>query len=181
VTASLVIPLLFAFPLGSPAQANSPGAPGCGPADVKLDVKSDHDRHAAPSIEPGKSLIVFLQDDAEFESRPRPTTRFGIDGTWVGATQANSYFYFSVDAGEHHVCANWQSWVVPGPKRSTGAMHFTAEAGKTYYVRGRDIALYDHPGGSLIGTPEIKLNLVDSDEGLVLISSFAFSSSHAKK
>jgi hypothetical protein len=179
MAASLVI-LLFASAFALPAQSNSLGAPGCGPANVKLEVKSDHDRHAAPDVDPGKALIVFLQDDARSESRPGPTTRFGMDGRWVGATQSHSYFYVLVEAGERRVCANWQSRVGPGPKRSTEAMHLSAEAGKTYYVRAQDIALFDGSGRS-IGTPEVKLDLVDSDEALLLVNSFALSSSHFKK
>lgn len=180
MTASVVV-LLFASAFGSSTQANSLGAPGCGPADVQFDVKTDGANHAAPAPEPGKALIVFLQDDGKFGSRPRPTTRFGIDGNWVGATHANSFLYVSIDPGEHHLCANWQNRVVLiGPTRSTAAAHFTAEAGQTYYFRARDVAITDH-GGAVVSEPEVKLEPVDSDEALVLMNSFASSASHAKK
>lgn len=98
MTPSLVI-LLFASVVASPKQANSLGAPGCGPYDVQFDVKTAENKNALPAPESGKALVVFLQDDARFGSRPRPTTRFGIDGAWVGATHSNSYFYVSVDPG----------------------------------------------------------------------------------
>lgn len=180
MTASLVV-LLFASAFGSPTQTNSLGAPGCGPADVQFDVKTDGGNHAVPAPEPGKALIVFLQDDAKFASRPRPTTRFGIDGNWVGATHANSFLYASIEPGEHHLCANWQNRVILiGPKRSTAAAHFTFEAGETYYFRARDVAVTDH-NGAVVTEPEVKLEPVDSDEAQVLMNSFAYSSSHAKK
>lgn len=178
-TSSLVRP--STAPLVPATPANSLGAPGCGPADVQFDVKTGGTQHATPVPEAGKALLVFLQDDAKFGSRPRPTTRFGMDGTWVGATHSNSYFYVSIDPGEHHLCANWQSRVVLlGATRSTAAAHFTAEAGKAYYFRARDIAITDH-SGAVVSEPEVKLEPVDSDEALVLINSFALSESRAKK
>lgn len=125
--ASLAIFLLASSAIPS-TQSNSLGAPGCGPENVKFDVKTESKQHPMPAPEAGKALIFFLQDDAKFESRPRPTTQFGIDGAWVGATQANSYFYVSVDPGEHHLCANWQSFV--------GACH-TSHRSASFHRRGR--------------------------------------------
>jgi len=147
-------------------------------------VKTDNGTHAAPPPEPEKALIIFMQDDTEFDSIPRPTTRFGSDGTWVGATHANSYFYVSVAPGEHHLCASWQSDVGSDTSAlSTAASHFTAEGGKTYYFQARDYARRDH--GAFFGSAgffaEVTLEPVDTDEGEVLMNSFAFSSSHAKK
>ena len=108
MSASLII-LLFASWLVPPAaalagpetQSNSLGAPGCGPASIKFDVETDRNQHAAPNPEPGKALLVLLQDDSRFGAKPRPTTRFGLDGAWVGATHANSYFYVPIDPGAH--------------------------------------------------------------------------------
>jgi hypothetical protein len=172
--ASLAILLLVSSATPA-AQSNSLGAPGCGSEDVKFAVKTESKQHPMPSPEPGKALFFFLQDDAKFDSRPRPTTQFGIDGTWVGATQANSYFYVSVDPGEHHLCANWQSFVGAGPIRSTAALHFTAEAGKIYCFAAQDIFRTDHPPA------EVVLEALDSDEAQLLMSSFAFSTSQPKK
>lgn len=172
--------LLLAVSFPAFAQDNSLGAPGCGPADAKLDVKTEGKGHANPNPDAGKALIFFLQDDAKFGSRPRPTTRFGIDGAWVGATQANSYFFVTIDPGEHHLCASWQNRVsLVLPTRPTAAAHFTAEAGKAYYFRARDIAITD-ANGTVTTNPEVKLEPVDSDEALVLLNSFVLSSSKAK-
>ena len=172
--ASLAIFLLASSAIPS-TQSNSLGAPGCGPENVKFDVKTESKQHPMPAPEAGKALIFFLQDDAKFESRPRPTTQFGIDGAWVGATQANSYFYVSVDPGEHHLCANWQSFVGAGPIRPTAALHFTAEAGKAYCFSAQDIFRTDHPPA------EVVLEALDTDEAQLLMSSFAFSTSQPKK
>jgi len=175
MSAGLVI-LLLASPLAASAQANSLGAPGCGPANVQFDVKTDSAQHPFPAPQSGKALVLFLQDDARFQSVPRPTTRFGIDGAWAGATHTNSYFYVSIDPGEHHLCASWQSRVlVVGPSRPTAAVHFTAEAGNTYCFVARDHLKSEHPPA------EVVLEPLDTDEAQLLVRSFAFSSSHPKK
>ncbi|HXZ39628.1 MAG TPA: DUF2846 domain-containing protein [Terriglobales bacterium] len=185
MSASLII-LLFASWLVPPAaalagpetQSNSLGAPGCGPASIKFDVETDRNQHAAPNPEPGKALLVLLQDDSRFGAKPRPTTRFGLDGAWVGATHANSYFYVPIDPGEHHLCASWQLREIVNPHaRPTAAAHFTAEAGKIYYFRARDVFIFGSTGAT---GPDVELEPLDSDEAPILLRSFAFSSSHAK-
>jgi hypothetical protein len=167
--------ILLALTVLSAMEAHAQTAPGCGQTDVKFDVQNEGRQHAMPSPEPGKPLIFFLQDDARFNSIPRPTTRFGIDGLWVGATHANSYFYVSVDPDEHQLCANWQSRVVLRRSRPIAATHFTAEAGKVYYFRAKDLENTERPPAVVVFEP------VDSDEALVLMSSFDFNSSHPKK
>lgn len=180
--ASLIIPFFASWlvPIG-PTQSGSLGAPGCGPASVKFEVNTDREQPAVPHPDPGKALVVFLQDDAQFNSTPKPTARFGVDGTWVGATHANSYFYVSVDPGEHHLCTSWQSRVVlTRDSRSTAAAHFTAQAGKPSYFRARDRVMTDFRGVA-VSNPEVQLDPLDSDEAIVLLSSFALGRSHANK
>jgi hypothetical protein len=167
---------VFAWPAFAQKQpTGTAAAPGCGPAKVEFDVKTDNKQHPVTQPGPGKALVYFLQDDARFESKPRPTTRFGLDGAWVGATHSNSYFYVSVDPGEHHVCANWQNFVGFGPVRSTAAMHFTTRAGGVYYLRARDVFRSDHPPAV------VELESLDSDEAQLLMSIFSFSTSHPKR
>jgi hypothetical protein len=166
--------LLFASPAfaqGMPAV----GAPSCGPTGVSFDVTGDNKVHAVPAPAPDKALVVFLQDDARFASIPRPTTRFGIDGNWVGATHKDSYFYVFVDPGEHHLCASWQDRVSLTSVRSIAALHFTAEAGKAYFFRAEDVVYPSRPPAQL------QFAGLDSDEGEILVSSFSLSSSHPKK
>jgi hypothetical protein len=183
MAAALVI-LLLAVSVVFPVTAHAQEGPGCGPTNVTFDVSTKKVQPPAPVPALGKAIVYFLQDDLKYNARPRPTTRFGIDGTWVGATHANSYFYVSVDPGDHHVCANWQSDVTGlsyiGPKRSTAAVHFTAEAGKSYYFRARDV-VYSAPGGPIVSEPAVELSRLDSDEAQVIINSFSLNSSHPKK
>jgi hypothetical protein len=162
--------LLAGVPLALPAlaqnkPADSLGAPGCGEPNATFKVKTDHGNHPAHQ-EAGKALVFFIQDDSEFAVLGKPSTRFGIDGTWAGATHANSYFYSSVDSGVHHLCASWQS----GEK--TAAAHFTAKAGGVYYFEAKDILA--RTGNDLIFTR------IDSDQGQLLVGQYEFSTSQKK-
>lgn len=183
--AAALVTLVLALAIVFPLQARAQLGPGCGPAGIKFDVTTAKHGPAAPSLDATKSRIYFLQDDLEFNSRPRPTVRFGVDGKWVGATHSNSYFYISVDPGEHDICANWQSFVGLGTQRSTAAAHFTAEAGKTYYFRAQNVTKMDHSGGEhdteYVRLAEIVLQPLDPDEAQVIMHSFSLSSSHPKK
>ncbi|HKW90190.1 MAG TPA: DUF2846 domain-containing protein [Candidatus Acidoferrales bacterium] len=183
----LVSILVLAAPLVFAPNSMAQSGPGCGQTDTKFDVSTTKQRPAAPDIQSGKALVYILQDDLKYNWAPRPTTRFAIDGAWIGATHGSSYFYIFVDPGEHHICANWQSattglaWL--GPKRSTAATGFTAEAGKTYYFRAQDILHTEQNDNvnTIKPEPEVLLSSLDPDEAQVLMNTFSFSSSHPKK
>jgi hypothetical protein len=64
-----------------------------------------------------------------------PPTRFGIDGTWIGANGYRSYFFFPGEPGDHRLCTTVQSRFERVVKGSAAATSFSAEAGKTYYFR----------------------------------------------
>jgi hypothetical protein len=160
-----------------PTTLSAQGAPGCGADDAKFDVSTKKPRQPIGKPDTGMALIVFLQDDVQFDSRPRPTTRFGIDGTWIGATTANSYFSVAVEPGEHHLCAKWQNFVgfTFGAGMNTAAAHFTAEPGGVYFFVARDRFIENEI------PPEVKLSPLDSDEGQLLAGKFSLVASRPKK
>jgi hypothetical protein len=162
-----------AFAQNVPASSEVP--PGCGAKQAKFDVKTDKGQHPAVHPSEGKALVYFVEDDTEFESFPKPTTRAGLDGKWVGATHGNSYIYFSVDPGERHLCASWQAAVVVRQGLKTAAPHFTANAGRVYYFRVKNTWTRD------LGMAGISLEPLDSDEGLLLVNRFSFGIFHPKK
>jgi hypothetical protein len=169
--------LLFAssaFAQNAPPATGTAAAPGCGPADFSFAVKSDGSSHPVTQPESAKALVYFLQDDKVFDSRPRPTVKWGMDGNWVGATQADNYFYLSVEPGEHQLCTEWQSAVLVNASRQSAAAHFTAEAGQIYYFRAQDFYWRES------GAANMKLGPVDSDEAQLLMTQFGFSTSHPK-
>lgn len=174
-----VVISLALLPLPILAQDNnvaSAGSPGCGDVAVKFDVKTAKGQHPATS-EAGKALVYFIEDDLNYQSIPKPTTRAGLDGKWVGATHGNSYLYFSVNPGVHHLCASWQFGPLTGLANHMAAAHFKAEAGGVYYFEVKDIFLQTE------GLPikEIKLILLDSDEGQLLANKSAHCTSEQKK
>ena len=148
-------------------------APACGADDVRFDVKTERFEHPLATPAPGKALVYFLQDQTYFLPRPRPSARFAVDGSWVGATQSHAYFYVSVDPGEHHLCASWQpSQNFPVVERS--AARFTAEPGGSYFFVIHDRTADYGPTG-------VALAMLDSDEARLLMSKFGFSTSHPKR
>jgi len=124
----------------------------CGKDEIRFDVKvkMPPEGQASPDIAPpapGKAQIVFIEDlnSATF-SLTTPTTRFGVDGDWVGANKGDSHFAIDVAPGEHNLCVNWQS-DSPYESNKVGMDTFTAEAGKIYYYEVKVIRL---PGGSAL-------------------------------
>ena len=166
--------LLFLILAGRALAQSDPGiaiAPGgCGDSKEKLAVKLDKKQHPLAKPDDGKALVYFVQDDTQFNAIDKPTVRAGIDGAWVGATHGNSYFYFSVDPGEHHLCSSWQGI---GQERYVAATHFNAMVGEVYFFRVQDT------WSSLMMTTDLKR--VNRDEGQLLASRFPFSTSRAKK
>jgi hypothetical protein len=147
-------------------------AAACGPKGVTFDVKRDEFQHTFAQPEPGKARVYFVQDIGEVNCLGGcVTTKIGLDGAWVGANQHNSYFFMSVDPGEHHVCANQQSHISRLSQLMAFA-HFTAEEGKVYYFRTRAF------GG--INQVLFEIDPVDSDQAKYLIGSYPLSVSHSK-
>ena len=97
--AVFAVPVLAQDP---PPTASTRG--GCGPSEAYFDVKTNKKRHPVAPTDSGKALVYVFEDIER-----GPTMRVGLDGAWVGANKGKSYFFFSVDPGDHQVCTNWQS------------------------------------------------------------------------
>ena len=138
-------------------------------------MKTDKGQHPVQP-DSGKALVYFIEDDSNFSSFPKPTTRAGLDGKWVGATHGNSYFYFFVDPGVHHLCASWQTGVILGKGRMTSAAHFTADAGGVYYFEVKNKFFRSETSAMT----DVTLSPLDSDEGQVLANKYALSTSRQK-
>src|SRR5882762_2864350 len=81
----------------------------CGPDNLKFDVNLDVSQPPVVSKETGKALVYVIEDVPK-GGLLGTTTRFGVDGAWVGAIQGASHFSFLIDAGDHHLCVNGQ-WI----------------------------------------------------------------------
>lgn len=164
--------LLFAS--SSRAQTNIPLSEpesACGPANVNFNVKFDYQGQHLAGYDPSKALVYFVQTQNvgvinEF------TIRVAVDGAWVGANQGNSYFFTTVEPGEHHLCARWQSRFARAQIITLNDLD--AEAGKTYYFRVR-ITGGDREAFSL------DLVKTNADEARLLIERSPYSISQSKK
>lgn len=182
----LALALLPLSALAQDKQAPDSGAPGCGDNNVKFQVKTTAEPNYTPAG-PGQALVYLVEEDSNFDSIPKPTTRVGVDGVWIGATHGNSFLVFSVDPGVHHLCASWQSGkshpsvglligASTGFPDKSSAIRFTAEAGGTYYFQVRDIFFHTESSTKT----DMGLAPLDSDQGQLLVSKYARSESHPK-
>jgi hypothetical protein len=140
-------------------------AAGCGASGEMFNVQTTDLKHPVGQAEQGKALVYFFVDFVT-----APTMRIGVDGNWVGANDGKSYFFFQVDPGEHNVCAEWQSGTFKKSSERIGeAIHLTAEAGDTYYLRLN------------FSYQRMNLEFSDEAEGHFLIGSSLFATSQPKK
>jgi hypothetical protein len=150
-------------------------AAGCGPAKVEFDVKTDKSQHSEATPEAGKALVYVFEEERQDPGLVigAVTTRIGLDGQWVGANHGKSHFYFSVNPGEHNLCASWQSSLGIRSKLASAAS-LTAEAGKVYYFRAKVEERKEERSA-------LKMELIDPAEGKLLLADSSLSDSHPKK
>jgi Protein of unknown function (DUF2846) len=97
----------------------------CGPKgkEVNYVESTDKHQHSTAELPAAKALVYVL----------RPTmigmaiqTKLAVDGDWKGVNKGKSYFYFTLDPGEHAFCSAAENHAV---------LVATVEAGKTYYIQ----------------------------------------------
>jgi hypothetical protein len=164
----------FAQQTKQPSQepAQNRVAASCGPAYLDYKVNLDRSQHGPMPTQSGKALVYFIhQAGLPNESRiAYPTTKYGLDGKWVGANHGDSWFAVAVDPGEHHICTVLQSSIFR-PRVELG--QFTAEAGKSYYFRTQLVT-----SGSV---DLLELEPIGSDEAGYLYSEYPLATATAKK
>lgn len=157
VAAILLLPCCA---LGQDKAAIFAAEGACGPRTVQFKITADKSGHPAPIPGNGKALIYVVQKDSA-------TTRVGADGKWIGAARRGTYFFASIDPGEHHLCAIGRI----GLWTYVSLRELEAKPGETYYfVAG---------GGELLAD-EFTLNQVDADEGRHLVAFAHLSAFHPK-
>ena len=153
-------------------------ASACGPANANYKVSLDRSQHGPTTPEAGKALVYFIHDagipDQVFWSGKvtlgYPTTKYGVDGSWVGADHGDSWFAITITPGEHHFCTVLQSSFAG---QRVELAHFTAEAGESYYFRTQLVT-----SGSV---ELLELERIDSDEAGYVISEYPMATATAKK
>jgi len=168
--ALLAVVLFSCTALAQDEAAIAKAKAACGPDDVSFCVKTREGNHPSATVEPGKALVYVVGQDLGCLNCGK-VARIGLDGAWAGAIDFGSYTSFTVEPGEHHLCANWQSFFA-GSKKPVGLANFAAEAGKVYYFRIRVLA---------ITQVLIDFDLIDPDQGQYLVAASKMSESHPKK
>ncbi len=175
------VAVLFLFSISALAQDLSVVAAesACDPTNTRFSLTTKANKGQQPILrpDPGKAL-VYVVEDQKFKVVNDVTTRVGVDGAWVGANRGNSYFSFSLEPGKHHLCADWISDFVPSG-RLVSLTSLNAESGEVYYLRARISA--SPTSGEAGAGASIDLDLVDEDEGRLLVASSALSISQQKK
>jgi hypothetical protein len=130
-------------------------------------VKVDAKNHPWPAVQPGKAL-VYVVEDQKTKNVFDVTIRVGLDGAWVGADRGNSYLFFNVEPGVHHLCAGWTT----GSSENLFTLaNLTAEAGKTYYFRARTLGSVASASGNPEGEVFVfDLDLLNEDQGQYLVA-----------
>lgn len=171
---TLLVVILSSLPAlaGDQAPAVAAVKSACGPDAVRFIVKPGG-HPAAPQPPPGKALVyVVEQYDRPRNEIGKPTIRVGLDGSWVGANRSTSYLFFSVEPGEHHLCADWQS-LPPWLRVQASLANFTAEPAQIYYFRSRVM--------ENAGYFTLDLEPVNNDQGRLLAASAPLSEYRQKK
>jgi len=179
---ALVVILFAVSTFAQDQSAIAAAESACGPKEVEFHIKTDTSHPPTFQPDAGKAL-VFVVEDQKFKAIRDVTTRVGLDGTWVGANHGNSYLLFSVEPGEHHLCADWTSGFLPGGRLVTLA-NFTAEPANVYFFRvrtsGGPASYIDGRGLQSDHEAAIDLEQVNSDEGKLLVVSSPLSNSQPK-
>ncbi len=153
-------------------QTVAPETLACGAGEGRFDVKRQPPQ-ALVTVPEGKALVYLIE---EMPKVPLISTRvsYGLDGTWVGATDAMTYMAITIDPGVHHFCAKFQGKITLGEQGPLVLKKLDVKAGETYYLLYR--GLFDKTDGEIAF-----FDRVDEDEGLYLVGGFEHAASKPKK
>lgn len=98
-------------------------AKACGTESVNYTAQTDKKNHPTPDAPADKAMIYIL----------RPTiigykikSKLAVDGVWTGVNRGRTYFYFTLDPGEHYFCSE---------SENQDYLALKVEAGKTYFLQ----------------------------------------------
>lgn len=141
-----------------------PESLACGAGKTKFDVKADSGAVVEPPIPAGKAR-VYVVESMWIQPFLPTAVSIGMDGTWLGATKADTHMTFFVTPGVHHLCAEFEREGLSGGMDEEGRvllLRLNAEAGKTYYISYHGMSLREQPNVATFG-------FVDEDEGEYLV------------
>ncbi len=154
--------------------APNPVAAACGSTEANFTVKHAFD-YAGLTQPPMREALVYIIESMPDYPWVTKKVNIGLDGAWLGATDANTHISFAVTQGTHHLCAVYQGHAESMDEEGhTLLLNLKAEAGHTYYIRYHAMFLKDSPGIAFF-------EKVDDDEGQYLVQRTAEATSTLKK
>ena len=152
----------------------NPVAAACGSARANYNVNRGAATIDLAPPPPGQALVYIIETMPDYPFVTKKVN-IGLDGTWLGATDAQSHMSFTIDPGVHHLCAVYQGHAASMDEQGhTLLLHLDAEAGKIYYIRYHAFFAKDTPGIAFFEP-------VDEDEGLLLLQRTEHATSVLKK
>lgn len=98
----------------------------CGTDKVDYDAETKKDQHAAtdgPEAPADKALIYVMRTTI---IGYKIHSKLAVDGKWMGTNRGKTYFFFTLDPGEHNFCSE---------SENQDAITMFVEPGKTYYLQ----------------------------------------------
>jgi hypothetical protein len=178
MTSKIALLILCASMLASVQALAKPAIlpDACGDDAVKFDAKLENNNPGLPALADGKALIVFVETMPN-EMKLQTTTRFGLDGAWVGATKSDSFFVVEVTPGVHNLCASMQSAPSRMKREFTQMASLTAEAGKVYYFEAAVNAIR---GGGKMAIETLVFAQLSELDGKYRVKAWKFATSKPK-
>lgn len=100
-------------------------AKACGTESVNYKASTDKKQHPAPEAPVDKALIYVMRTTI---LGYKIHSKLAVDGKWMGVNRGKTYFFFTLDPGEHFFCSEAEN---------QDYLALTVEAGKTYYLKQR--------------------------------------------
>jgi hypothetical protein len=165
---------LTANPSHAQQVVPNPLGDACGSTEANFTVKHQP-ASPVPARAPAGKALVYIVETMEDSSFATKKVNIGLDGRWLGATDAATHIVFAVDPGVHHLCAVYQGEAAPmDAEGHTLLLHLNAEAGRIYFVRYHAIFLKGSPGIAFFEP-------IDEDEGTYLAQGTDVATSTLKK
>jgi hypothetical protein len=175
----LIVIVLQVIYFAEAQNASPPESNACGDNhSAFFKLHTDKKLHPVGSASPHEALIYVIQEGNLW-------TRFGVDGNWIGGNSKSSYFFSSVSAGDHHLCAEAQQggFGIHVKHPPLGVIGLSAKDGEVYYFRILAKGISGVAGvttkGDLVmnglGTQVVDIERIDPDRGKLLVSRLGFS------
>ena len=97
----------------------------CGTESVNYKASTDKKQHPAPEPPADKALIYVMRTTI---LGYKIHSKLAVDSKWMGVNRGKTYFFFTLDPGEHFFCSEAEN---------QDYLALTVEAGKTYYLKQR--------------------------------------------